>query len=73
MGSKKEKGENLGSQPWAGIRDHKPWNPDQQFLEVRLYHFVGSATKAYVTVLESRIRNVSTKMGSAIKNIPRVI
>ena len=50
-------------------RHHKPWDRDQQFFEesgIRLYHFCGSGT----TLLESRIRNLGTKMESAMKKIP---
>jgi len=66
------KGWDQGSEGWdlesqPGIRDQRPWDLDQQF-------FKGSGIKLYnicsfpklVTLLESRIRNLPTKIGSAL-------
>ena len=51
----------------GGIRDHKPWDWDQQFFEGSGHTiFVGKGTKI-CHAFGIKIRNVGKKMGSAMK------
>jgi len=50
-----------------GIRDQRPWDRDQQFFKgsgIKLYNIC--SLPKLVTLLESRIRNLPTKIGSAL-------
>ena len=53
-----------------GIRNHRPWDRDQQFLigirDQAVPHLWDQGRKL-VTLLESRNRNLRTKMGSEMK------
>ena len=54
----------------GGIKDHRPWDRDQQFfLRIRdqAALYLWDQRRNLVTLLESRIRNLRTEMGSAMK------
>ena len=62
--------------PGPGLRDRKPspWDRDQQFfpgIRDQDVTYLWDQGRKWVTLLESRIRNLRTKMGEAKKNIPR--
>ena len=68
------KGVGQGSEGWD-LRS-QPWDQGSEtmgsgaviFLGIRLYHIKDQGPKL-VTLLESRIRHLHTKMGSALKSI----